>query len=85
MPKLNSTLFYHICLLCPHHLKISPYALTRLLKLQVETKSEFQESQESLYTVAASVVRSADKTELSYRNKMIIVFLFAANKSKDNA
>ena len=71
----------------PKNKRICPCAPTKAPgregKRYIETKSEFHESQESLYTVAALAVRSAVKTELSYRNKMIIVILFAANKSKD--
>ena len=39
----------------------------------------------TLHMVAAPAVRPVVKTELSCQNDMIIVFFFAANKSKDNA
>jgi len=39
----------------------------------------------ALHTVAAPAIRAAVKTELSYRNDRIIVFLFVANRNKDNA
>ena len=38
----------------------------------------------TLHTAAAPAVRATVKTDLSYRNRMIIVFFFAANKNKDN-
>jgi len=37
-----------------------------------------------LHATVAPAVRRAVKTELSYRNDSIIVFFFAANKTKDN-
>ena len=38
----------------------------------------------SLHTAAASAVRAAVKTLVSYRNDTIIAFLFAINKTKDS-
>ena len=38
----------------------------------------------ALHAAAAPAVRATVKTELSYRNRTIIVFFLAANKNKDN-
>ena len=39
----------------------------------------------SLHTAATPAVRAVGKTELSYRNDVIIVFFLEGNSNKDNA